>query len=976
MTVSPPALDAEQELLRSFDLGQHRTLAAALADPQITPAVRGRWQAALAARGAAPVIDALVAARRAQAGGEPDAAARAADAALVLRRAGFPAIAAGLDGPVAPVAPTTHDRSIAAERRASTARAHGERLQAAAASADAATLGAQGDRAAETALAAAHDAWLAGEPARARQLWASVRDDPDAARPLRTDARAAVDAADAHEESGPDWVAGANGAALDDGMTIDAALRSLLGIAPVGAATTASELRAALGREGAVTVRACPDQSMLAAALSVPGVVVLLEEERADAIVFAVVTGMDRIAQLVETWTPGEGVRVSSWATRTRLGAAAGGGALFVVRGDSDAVAALAAAGIVDDARLATVDLATFDPDDPEVPHAAIEQRCRQAIAAAPDLPVGHRRLGETLLALNRLGRLPDDEPHLARWTSETCESFPDAEWPLQLHAEMLEHQGRWNEALIAWADAGRIDPDDWRNHLGQARAMRATGRPGASEMLRRALTLAPRRPEAWRWLAEEELAGGDLDAAGAALELAAEIEPDAPEVAALAATVAERRGDRSAARAHLHAACGDAPEVGQSMRLWRHLLWEGELEPLRDLTRRRFLDPFPGSPVGWSLDVDAALLTGDRDAALERLDRALQHCDLSGDLLDSAAEVLAHLVAPDDVDAALRSLEERLAGRPGPLVQLAGAVGFNAAPGATLGSLGRLVEAYPNDVNAVWSLAQVLADRGRPEDRDRVGAALDRTQELVPMQPMVRILHAWHHLDEDPDAVLALLDPIADAVPALAWDLMARAHDRAGRAADADAVRDRLPAVVDGVTVHCAFLCQVGLTAVALDLGAAELDQAGDAAELAPRIEHARTLLRAGRAADALRVLETAHARWPDALAPVAHLALAAAAAGDAERAVSAASQAFERSRADSFVHNDPWRWLAIAAGAGDGPARDLIDERVPQHTLALRYRARAARQLAMPTAADDLAALAAIAPGSAATIDQRPER
>ncbi len=975
-----------------FDAGQHGRLAEALAEPSsgLDALERRRWEAALASRGRGPVVDLLVAARTHRAAATPHAGALAAQAARALRGAGFASLAdelgadadAGRDG-------GTYPSGQAALAQAQALRAAGDLTGAAAASASARELLGASDERGLATLAAALDAWLVEDLGGARAGLQVVRDDTAAPGPVRAAARAALDAIDVGTD-GAD--AGPRRARWQVGTTVAAAAAGALGTAlaaglgrslPTLVTTTASHLRAGLAEAGVASVRVVLDEARLALALAVPGVVVVVEEETATGVGFAVVTGYDPVARLIGTWSapagaaptsgPSDrvGARLRPWASWAQAAALCGGGALLVLPGDG-AVArqALAACGLADDPRLELVDRAHFDPADPEVPHAHVAQLARRAIAVAPELPLGHRRLGEALLALGRLGRLDDDDLLLERWVAETRERFPDAEWPRQLYAEALELWRRWPEALVAWADASRIDGDDPRNHLGQVRGAREVGGlRGARHGLRRALRLDPGQGEAWAWLADEELASGDLDAAQAALDLAAARRPDAIDVLTRQATLAERRGEQAAAAALLERAClGDVLERGQTMRRWRHHLWAGEFAALQGLAERRLVDRYPSAPSAWSVMIDGALMVGDRDLALAAIDGALQRCVPSGELLDNMVEVLATVLSADELDPALRSLEHRLAGQSDPLIRIARGLGFAGHRAASVAALTRLCERYPHDANAPYSLAQILA--GSPDAAAvaaPLGQALGAALALAEHFPWVRILLGWHQLATAPDEALRTVAPVADAVPALGWDLMARALAATGRADGAAELRARLPEVASAIPDQLGFLRRAGLMTAARELGAVALA----AGELSVRLEHARTLAAIGATDEALTLVEAAYgADVSDPFVGVWLLKLAAQAGADF-RVEDEYPSVVACCQADSQRFADPWIPIALAAGVGVDAARTTLAARAPHHLGALRQRARAARAVGAATAADDLAALATLAPGSASTID-----
>jgi tetratricopeptide (TPR) repeat protein len=704
-------------------------------------------------------------------------------------------------------------------------------------------------------------------------------------------------------------------------------------------------------------------------------VLLVLEEERPVGVGFVVVVGWEPSADLLLLAEPGRaGAAVRAMATQRRRSALGGQGALIVAAAGPTGEAALEvlrAAGIVDDDRLALVDRAHFDPADPDAPHAHVAQLARAAIAVAPehpDRPPPPGR-GPASRSVGSAG-LDDDELPLERWVAETRERFPDAEWPRQLYAEALELWRRWPEALVAWADASRIDGDDPRNHLGQVRGAREVGGlRGARHGLRRALRLDPGQGEAWAWLADEELASGDLDAAQAALDLAAARRPDAIDVLTRQATLAERRGEQAAAAALLERAClGDVLERGQTMRRWRHHLWAGEFAALQALAERRLVDRYPSAPSAWSVMIDGALMVGDRDLALAAIDGALQRCVPSGELLDNMVEVLATVLSADELDPALRSLEHRLAGQSDPLIRIARGLGFAGHRAASVAALTRLCERYPHDANAPYSLAQILA--GSPDAAAvaaPLGQALGAALALAEHFPWVRILLGWHQLATAPDEALRTVAPVADAVPALGWDLMARALAATGRADGAAELRARLPEVASAIPDQLGFLRRAGLMTAARELGAVALA----AGELSVRLEHARTLAAIGATDEALTLVEAAYgADVSDPFVGVWLLKLAAQAGADF-RVEDEYPSVVACCQADSQRFADPWIPIALAAGVGVDAARTTLAARAPHHLGALRQRARAARAVGAATAADDLAALATLAPGSASTID-----
>ncbi len=961
-----PAADLGAVLETLLTLGSLRELGRRLDD--LPPdAMTCRLRGGLALRGRGPLVDALLVARRTDV--DPAFRARVAGA---LARVGLGAVLGGVtaDEVDDPVACALDE--IARARGAydfAAARASGHALVAAWPGADAVR---------DTAIDRALDTWASGAPDAVGALRA-VRDDDDAAPADRRSARLALDAIELHPDDArqPAWLRASTALPTEHAGTIGAVLGRLLDAdLPLATPPTASHLRAALTTAGVVSVRVALDDALLERVLARTGVIVVLEEEQAAAAQFLVVLGVERTARLMLVADPARpGALLRPAATQWRRSALGGCGALLVLGvGEAGAATrdALAAIGVVDDTRLELVDRAHFDPADPEVPHAHVAQLARQAIAAAPDVPMAHRRLGEALLALGRLGRLDDDEQQLEQWVKATRFQFPDAEWPLQLYAEALELWRRWPEALVAWADAEQLDPDDHRNQLGQARAVREVGGlRGARQRLRKAATLAPTHPDVWRWLAAEELDEGDVDAATAAADLAAVRTPANAELQVIQATLAERRGDHAAAGAALaEAVAGDQAEHGQSMRWFRHQLWRGELAALPPLTERRFVRRYPGSSNAWAIHIDALLSAGQGGAAIDAVFASLQRCSMQGDLVDQTVTALLLAVPPDELEDAYGAIEARLAGVSDPLVRIARGLAYDGGRlDVAVPALERLGARYPADVNAPYSLAQVLMAGGQRDDA-RVIANLRRALAQAPNFPWVRYLLAEMTLATDPAGVPALVDPVVGAAPPLFWDQLARAFAAVDNEAASTTLRGRVADVAGGVLEHASFMRRnriVAPLAELLELAAARAPSVG--------VELERAALRrdAGDHAGAATMLAAAWSQKPSGWIGRA-LVRATAYAGDAATATRRADEVATYVRSRTDVAGDPWPTLAMAAAsaaaAGDDAPRRALLERVGAHALAMLELVRAEHHLAGPALADDTSHLLAIAPGAVALL------
>jgi len=929
----------------------------------------------LARRRRGPLSDLVAAARAHREAGSEQSTRLLASAAQALSRLGGDELAQRMLGAVPAgageePAVSAIDEASRAGEAARSARGRGDLTGAAARSAEASAAAPDSDEAAALALSAALDAWAAGSPDPLAALRA-VRDDQRAPRAIRRQAREVLDAIESEPGRAPDWLL-APGLREPRAGTVVGFLARSLGVAIAEREVpTASHLRAALSSAKVETLRVVLDDELVARLMGEKDIMVVLEEEQSRHAAFLLVRGLERTAGLLLVSDPSQGgAIVRPLAEQWRRSALSGRGAL-VVCGAGEAGAArrraLEASGVTDDPRLALVDRCHFDPSDPEVPFAHVAQLARAAIAAAPEIGMAHRRLGEALVAQLRLGNLDRDEHQVERWVAETRERFPDAEWAYQIYAEALELWERWPEALIAWCDATAIDPEDDRNLMGQVRAARRSGGfSGGRHQLRRALALRPGDAQGWAWLAEEELAADRLADAEPAAELAAALAPDAVPVVLLQASIAERRGALDEATAMLEAVA-DAPESGQGIRIWRRLLAVGRWDDLLGQSER-ILKLYPGSSGAWSLYMDTLIPLGQGERAISAIFESMQR--VSEPPIDNVSEILLAYPADGALPGLLARLEEALGGKPDPVTRIARGIGVAGRGGEAAVLLERLAERHPDDPNVHYSLGQIRMREGNAEAaRTAFGRAIALHGEF----PWVRYLMGWLLLDSDPAQAIEMAGPVVDAAPVLFWDLIARALEKSGRAADAGELRARLPEVAGEITEHAEFLRGKGLLE---PLG--ELLALAAAKNRTPEIRFHTALCHAaaGRHAEATDEMLAAYQEAPGVIGYGTALLARAARAGRGALLLEHGPAVAAECRRDSTRYADPWipdaQVAAAAAAAGDPAPRARLLEQAGTHAHALRALARASRVLG--GAGDpgaDLALLARVAPGSAALID-----
>ena len=304
------------------------------------------------------------------------------------------------------------------------------------------------------------------------------------------------------------------------------------------------------------------------------------------------------------------------------------------------------------------------------------------------------------------------------------------------------------------------------------------------------------------------------------------------------------------------------------------------------------------------------------------------------------------------------------------PLVRIARGLAYDGGRlDVAVPALERLGARYPADVNAPYSLAQVLLS-GDQRDDERVVASLRRALAQAPNFPWVRYLLAEVTLAAEPGAVPGLVEPVVGAAPPLFWDQLARAYAAVDNHAASATLRGRIAEVAGGVVEHAGFMRRNRVIAPLAEL----LEVAATRApSIGVELERAALRRDAGDHAGAATLLAAAWAQKPSGWLGRA-LVRALAYGRDAEAATQRADEVAAHVRSRTDVAGDPWPTLAMAAAAraaiGDDAARrDLLD-RVGAHALAMTELVRAEYHLGAPALADDTTHLLAIAPGAAALL------
>ena len=713
------------------------------------------------------------------------------------------------------------------------------------------------------------------------------------------------------------------------------------------------------------------------------GAYLLLEEERATETGFLLLLGVEARAGLLLLKDPRRLAPLLRSEADQRVRAALhGGGGLLVTGTGEDGRRRLSRLlqelHSEDDRQLQLVDRCCLDQRGRVPAQARIAALAEEGITEAPELPMLHRRHGESLLEQLRMGNVEfGPAGPFERSLANARHRFPDAEWPFQLYARALEMQERYEEAGIAWSDAMNLDPNDERNFVGQARVLAQQGRmTHADEMLRRALILRQDQPEVLARRAEIALSLERLPEAALYATMATEMDPDDLGALLSLASVEERSGHAAEAIQVLERVVArDADHVPARTRLLHHQVHNGAWDEAGALASE-VCGLIPGHASSWETCAWISWCSGQAPRAMELCMTGLQRCGPESSLVEMAAQVLATVLPEAAAAQATERLTALLASTPQALLDVATGLGKRGWYQEALQLAEVTRRLLPRDPNPTWRLVQIMMGgvrTGAPEPPE-LDALLEETVEGAGPFPFPRVVLAWRLQEDDPQRALELLAEANVAhAPGPVWSMQARTLARLGREAEAEQIWARLPETFPGgVLESVGLLAELGLGELCEDLLRRLQEQMPDCGEGAVELARLRGI--AGDHQGRLDLLlETEQA--DESVVPLPLLLDAAAEAGAWEVVQRVAGQILTRVERNSRSNYDAWPVRARVAGAslvlGDGGPRAQVLRLAPHHPGVLRALCEIERRAEHPALAEDWQRLEATAPGLARILE-----
>jgi tetratricopeptide (TPR) repeat protein len=597
-------------------------------------------------------------------------------------------------------------------------------------------------------------------------------------------------------------------------------------------------------------IEATPDRLRRAIDLGLP---VIVQEEYSTTSHVAVITGYDEALGLFianDPITHRQVLRSFGWTERA--GAMYGNGGLIVLGRAGAELEPLRSradeAGLIEARHLVLLDECDrrrARPASGELEDAALEQVIQlgeEALSLSPRFKLAHYRLWHTENQLYHLSGRPHLRERVLDRLHTIRTSFPDDEWPHQLHGQWLMDDGRYEEAFVAYFEASRRDPQDANNlqAMGECKWL-AGDLVQAERYMLEAVAAEPCHLRAAENLAGvylrhlqelDAVTDGDQQAADPIVELTAmvphrlasgglrsELSPEedtrlparrsfAPEEAArrawhfnrVARSVAPENPfnhEVAGALCHLQERHVEAVEsyrrareindgrVGALYGLARsHSALEqvDEAEKLLDEGCQRFWR----EPLTWAALAEF-LRQHDRPAeAVELLERGLATLPRGHSrLVRPYFSAVRRLESAEAAAARLRQLAEQRPGDDELLRDVAYLLDERGQRGHAVALLRHVVAASPSDVNALFRLANLLGEDlvSRAEGR----RLMERVVELAPDAAAPRRQLAWLLLEEAPEQALSLLDPVLDQEDPYVYETRAALLAAVGRTEESE---------------------------------------------------------------------------------------------------------------------------------------------------------------------------------------------
>jgi tetratricopeptide (TPR) repeat protein len=292
----------------------------------------------------------------------------------------------------------------------------------------------------------------------------------------------------------------------------------------------------------AARIRACIDL----------GLPVIVQEEYSTTTHVAVVAGVDEELGMLFVQDPMTHVTAERLTnTEERLGQLFRHAATVSFRQSDRKIAeALDAADVKDQEHIRLVDSCGDEQVEKDVEE--VVARCDQAISLCEDYPLAWHRKGWELLEAAKRYNSPNNINRFLATLRAIRVRYGQVEWPHQIHAHYLMWQDRFEEALIEFEDALRIDPGDANNAQYIAEMHDRLDRADdATRGWWKALELDPSHVRATENFSSHALAQGDIEVAEHLARCALVMSPRNPFNHCTASRVAEKLGRHDEAVAH-----------------------------------------------------------------------------------------------------------------------------------------------------------------------------------------------------------------------------------------------------------------------------------------------------------------------------------------------------------------------------------------------------------------------------------------